>query len=188
MDWPKRGHTLSNFKWRTDCAETGVNVDSMAELRLNNILSFQECYTDSGSHCYGCGSLNAEGLQIKSYWDGDETICTFEPAPYHTAFPGIVYGGLIASVIDCHGTGSAAAAKMRADGQALEKGAAPKFVTAALHVDYLKPTPLGPLHLRGVIVEIKGRKVTVDVTLQADGVTTAKGRVIAVEIPGEKLA
>ena len=154
---------------------------------MNNMLSFQECYTDSGSHCYGCGQLNAKGLQIKSYWDGDETICTFEPAPYHTAFPGIVYGGLIASVIDCHGTGSAAAAKTRADGKALARGAAPKFVTAALHVDYLKPTPLGPLDLRGVISEIKGRKVTVDVTLFASGVATAKGHVIAVEIPDEVL-
>lgn len=146
-------------------------------------LSFQECYSDSGSHCYGCGSLNARGLQIKSYWDGDETICHFEPRPYHTAYPGYVYGGLLASIIDCHGTGSAAAAKLRAEGRKLVKGAAPKFVTAALHVDYLKPTPLGPLTLRGTIAELKGRKITVDVKVFAGDDATVQGRVVAVEIP-----
>lgn len=145
-------------------------------------LSFQECYPENGSHCYGCGTLNEHGLQIKSFWDGDETICRFEPRPYHVAIPGYVYGGLIASVMDCHGTGTAAAAKARAEGQELTLGSAPKFVTASLHVDYLKPTPLMPLVLHGVVAEIKGRKVTVDVALCADGEVTARGRVIAVQI------
>lgn len=145
-------------------------------------LSFQECYPESGSHCYGCGTLNEQGLQIKSYWDGDASICRFEPRPYHLAIPGYVYGGLIASVIDCHATGTAAAAKARAEGIEMAKGTAPKFVTASLHVDYLKPTPLMPLDLRGTVAEIKGRKVTVDITLYAGGEATARGRVIAVQI------
>ena len=58
--------------------------------------------------------MNEKGLQIKSYWDGDETVCTFTPRSYHTAVPGYVYGGLIASLIDCHITGTAAAAAYRA--------------------------------------------------------------------------
>lgn len=68
----------------------------------------QDSYPDELSHC--CGRLNEHGLQLKSHWDGDETVAVFHPRPYHTAIPGVVYGGLIASVIDCHGTGSASAA------------------------------------------------------------------------------
>ena len=72
--------------------------------------AFQDYYPDKWSYCYGCGRLNEQGLQIKSYWDGEETVCHFKPRPSHTAIPGYVYGGLIASLIDCHGTGTAAAA------------------------------------------------------------------------------
>ena len=72
--------------------------------------SFQDHYPDALAHCYGCGKLNEHGHQIKSYWDGDESICHFMPKPYHMAIPGYVYGGLLASLIDCHGTGTAAAA------------------------------------------------------------------------------
>ncbi|HEM61758.1 MAG TPA: PaaI family thioesterase, partial [Chloroflexi bacterium] len=78
-----------------------------------NQKAFQDYYPDDLSHCYGCGRLNEYGHQIKSYWDGEETVCTFLPEPYHTAIPGFVYGGLIASLIDCHSTATAAAAKYR---------------------------------------------------------------------------
>ena len=64
--------------------------------------AFQDYYQDHFSHCYGCGRLNEHGLHIKSFWDGEEAICIFNPKPYHTAIPGYVYGGLIASIIDCH--------------------------------------------------------------------------------------
>ena len=73
-----------------------------------NKKSFQEYYPDELSYCYGCGRLNEHGLKLKSYWDGEETVAIFHPRPYHIAIPGYVYGGLIASLIDCHGTGSAA--------------------------------------------------------------------------------
>ena len=79
-----------------------------------NELAFQEAYPDELSHCYGCGRLNPDGLQLKSYWDGDETVARFRPRPSHMAIPGYVYGGLLASLIDCHGTGTAAAAACRA--------------------------------------------------------------------------
>ena len=72
--------------------------------------AFQEYYPEHLSHCYGCGTMNELGHQIKSYWDGEESVCHFQPKPYHTAIPGYVYGGLLASLIDCHGTGTAAAA------------------------------------------------------------------------------
>jgi acyl-coenzyme A thioesterase PaaI-like protein len=144
----------------------------------------QDFYPDDVAHCYGCGRLNESGLRLRTRWDGDETVSRFTPAPWHTAIPGSVYGGLVASLLDCHGTGSAAAAALRAEGREIGDGLAPRFVTAALHVDFLKPTPLGPeLEVRGRIVEIKPRKVVVEETLSADGVVTARGHVVAVRMP-----
>ena len=72
--------------------------------------AFQDCYADRFSHCYGCGRLNPDGLQLKSYRDGDDTIARFTPRPEQSGgVPNHVYGGLIASLLDCHGTASAAA-------------------------------------------------------------------------------
>ena len=149
-----------------------------------NQKAFQDFYPDELSYCYGCGRLNEQGLKLKSYWDGEETVAVFSPRPYHIAIPGYVYGGLIASIIDCHGTGTAAAALYRAEGR--ELGAEPRvrFVTASLHVDYIRPTPMGvSLEVRGKIKEIKGRKVIVSVTVSAGGEIYAKGEVVAVQMP-----
>jgi acyl-coenzyme A thioesterase PaaI-like protein len=146
--------------------------------------AFQDLYPDELSYCYGCGRLNEQGLQIKSYWDGDETVATFLPRPYHIAIPGYVYGGLIASLMDCHATGTAAAAAYRAAGRELGSEPALRFVTASLHVDYMRPTPLGvPLEVRGRVTEIKGRKVVVSATVFAEGQVCAKGEIVAVQMP-----
>ena len=146
--------------------------------------AFQDYYPDHLGHCYGCGRLNEYGHQIKSYWDGNDSVATFHPKPYHVAIPGYVYGGLIASLIDCHSTGTAAAAAYRAEGRAMDTEPTLRFVTASLHVDYLKPTPLGvPLELRSQVKEIKGRKVVVATTLSAQGVICARGEVVAVQMP-----
>ena len=146
--------------------------------------AFQDYYPDHLSHCYGCGRLNEHGLQIKSYWDGDETLAMFTPKAHHIAIPGYVYGGLIASIIDCHGTGTAAAAAYRAEGRAMDTDPPLRFVTASLHVDFLKPTPLGvPLEVRGQIKEIKGRKVVVSVGVSVRGQVCARGEVVAVQMP-----
>jgi acyl-coenzyme A thioesterase PaaI-like protein len=143
----------------------------------------QDFYPEDVAHCYGCGRLNEVGLHIRTRWEGDETVSRFTPAPHHTAILGTVYGGLVASLLDCHGTGSAAAAALRAEGRAIGDGPSPRFVTAALKVDFLKPTPLGPeLEIRGRIVEIKGRKVVVEETLSAGGVVTATGHLVAVRM------
>ncbi len=149
-----------------------------------NDRAFQDYYPDDVSHCYGCGRLNEHGHRIKSRWEGEESVCTFVPEPYHTAIPGYVYGGLIASLIDCHSTGTAAAAAYREAGRDMDSEPPLRFVTGSLHVDYLAPTPLGvPLELRGRIEEIKPRKVVVTSTLSANGKLCAKGRVVAVLMP-----
>jgi len=151
---------------------------------MSETLAFQDTYPENLAHCYGCGRNNAQGHQIKTFWDGDETVTHFQPRPEHTAIPGFVYGGLLASLIDCHGTGTAAAAMYRAEGRALGSQPPFRFVTGSLHVSFLKPTPLGPLlEIRGQIKEIKGRKVVVEATVYADGVATARGEVIALQMP-----
>lgn len=148
--------------------------------------AIQDYYPEELSHCYGCGSQNEHGHQIKTYWDGDETVTRFTPEPYHTAVPGFVYGGLIASLIDCHGTGSAAAATYRAEGR--EPGTEPlvRFVTGSLKVTYLKPTKLGPeIEIRGRVRELKERKVIIDSRVLVDGVETALGEVVAIRMPAD---
>jgi acyl-coenzyme A thioesterase PaaI-like protein len=161
--------------------------------------AFQDYYPENVAHCYGCGSLNAHGHQIKTVWEGEksgempgekpdqnseESVTHFTPQPFHTAVPGYVYGGLLASLIDCHGTGTAAAAMYRAEGRAMDTLPAFRFVTGSLHVTYLKPTPLGvELEIRGRVKEIKGRKVVVDVSVFADSVVTARGEVVALQMP-----
>lgn len=148
-----------------------------------NKKAFQDYYPDDLSHCYGCGRLNKHGLQIKTFWDGDETVTTFQPKPYHCAIPGYVYGGLIASLIDCHCTGTAAAAAYKAENREMDTKPPLRFLTASIHVDYLRPTPLQKLEVRGKVKEIKNRKVIVEATLSADGKTCAKGEVVAVQMP-----
>ncbi len=147
--------------------------------------AFQDSYPDELSHCYGCGRLNRDGLQLKSYWDGEETVARFRPRPNHTAIPGYVYGGLLASLIDCHGTGSASAAA----GRAKPEEAPIRFVTASLHVDYLRPTPIdAELEVRGRIKELKAKKVVVSATVSAGGEVCARGEVVAVRMPSSMLS
>jgi len=150
--------------------------------------AFQDYYADDVSLCYGCGKNNEHGLQIKSYWDGEETYAIFNPKPYHTAIKGYVYGGLVASLIDCHGTGTASAAMYKKEGREMDTEPAFRFVTASLHVDFLKPTPIdGPLEIRGTIEEITDRKVVVSETVSAQGKVCAKGKVVAVLMPDSML-
>ena len=146
--------------------------------------AFQDYYPENMSHCFGCGRLNTQGHQIKSFWRGEKLVCIFHPEPFHIAVPGYVYGGLIASLIDCHGTGTAAAAAYRFQDRPMDSEPPLRYVTASLHVDYLRPTPLGTsLELRGKVKEIKGRKVVVSIELMAHDEVCARGEVIAVQIP-----
>jgi len=147
--------------------------------------AFQDFYPDEFAHCYGCGRLNEAGLQIKSYWDGEESVCRYTPEPFFTGgFPGYFYGGLISSLIDCHSAATAAAAKLRTEGFALGEKPLSRFVTASLKIDFLKPTPMGTIiDLRSKILEIKSRKVIVSTTLSAEDEVRAIGEAIMVQLP-----
>ncbi len=148
--------------------------------------AFQDYYPEHLAHCYGCGRLNEHGYRIKTRWDGEQSLTTFSPAPFHTAIPGFVYGGLLASLIDCHSTATASAAMYRHEQRAMDTLPGYRFVTGTLAVRYVKATPLGPtLEVRGDVVEIQGRKVTVASTVWVDGTATVTGEVVAIQMPDD---
>ncbi|MBW2607577.1 MAG: PaaI family thioesterase [Deltaproteobacteria bacterium] len=121
--------------------------------------AIQDYYPADIAVCYGCGRKNPHGLNIRTRWNGEEGIFQFKPKPYHTAFPGVAYGGLIASLIDCHSIGTAVAAAYQAEGR--RPGSLPEimFVTGNLNVSYLLPTPIdAELLLRARVKEMKERK------------------------------
>lgn len=148
--------------------------------------AIQDLYPDDVAHCYGCGRLNDQGLHVRTHWDGEAGVAHFTPGPYHVAIPGFVYGGLIASLIDCHGIGTAAAAALERAGGTPGRDPSPRYVTGSLKVDYLRPTPVDTeLTLVARPVEIGERKVRVSVEVEAGGEVTARGEVLAVVMPGE---
>lgn len=146
--------------------------------------AIQDLYPDDVAHCYGCGRLNEDGLHVRTHWEGGEGVARFTPRPYHLAIPGYVYGGLLASLVDCHGIGTAAAAFMEAAGRVPGRDPSPRFVTAELRVSYLRPTPVGEeLVLRARAEEVGERKVRISVEVEAAGEVTVGGEVLAVRMP-----
>ncbi|GIV95407.1 MAG: thioesterase [Herpetosiphonaceae bacterium] len=148
--------------------------------------ALQDQLGDLWAVCFGCGPQNEHGLRIKSYWSGDESVCAWQPADYHAATPGILNGGIIASIIDCHCVWTAIAYAYQCEGR--EVGSEPPilYVTSSLHVDYLKPTPMnGPVTLRARIKEVQGKKTTVTCSLFAGDVETVRGEVVAARVSVE---
>jgi acyl-coenzyme A thioesterase PaaI-like protein len=135
--------------------------------------------------CYGCGPKNPEGLQIKSYWEGEETVCTFQPRPAFMAGPRhVLNGGIIASLIDCHSVCTAVANVYRSEGRALDSDPPVWCVTASMQLEYLRPTPIAtPVHLRARIDSVDGRQTTVICSLQSGEKERVRARVVAVRVP-----
>ncbi|HET8772245.1 MAG TPA: PaaI family thioesterase [Thermoanaerobaculia bacterium] len=141
--------------------------------------SLQETYAPN-NQCYGCGPANEQGLHIRSF-DGDgEIVGDWTPQPHHLAFPGVVNGGIIGSILDCHSNWTAAVHLMRKN--ALDE--LPPTVTADFHVTLKRPTPMGTtLHLRAHVVESTEDRAVVEATVEANGKVTAtcRGTFVAVE-------
>lgn len=140
----------------------------------------------AGNHCWGCGRDNPQGFRIKSYWDGDETICSWTPQPWHCASPvHVVNGGVLATLIDCHAILSAMAHANRLAGYPLDDTARLIwYVTGQLEVTYQQPTPLGPtLDIRARLLPQNERKTVVQCTLSVAGTVCASGNVLAVRVP-----
>jgi len=150
----------------------------------DHIKPIQYDYNPKAAICYGCGTNNEVGLHIETRWDGEIGHCSFIPRPEHTAFPGFVYGGLIASLIDCHSIGTAIAAMYDAEKRA--SGSSPEItcVTGNLNVSYKKTTPMGvELTMESRIKELKGKKAVVTTELFANGEVCVTGEVVAVRVP-----
>jgi acyl-coenzyme A thioesterase PaaI-like protein len=137
-------------------------------------------------HCFGCGALNAHGLHIKSRWQGGEFVCVWQPRPEHIGHPGYVYGGTIASVVDCHAIWAALSVHCREAGHDLSSGPPPfAVVTASLRVNYLKPASVDQaLELRARIVEHGERKSVVACSVRQGLMECATAEVITVRVKG----
>ena len=136
-------------------------------------------------HCFGCGALNERGLQIKSYWEGDDVVCRWQPQAHHIGYPGILYGGMIAAIVDCHCMWTATAHAYRRAGEEMREGDPRYFyVTGALKVNYRKPVSIErPVELRARVAEFAERKVTVTCGVLSAGAQVADAEVIAVRVP-----
>ena len=147
--------------------------------------AFQDQMVDN--YCWGCGSLNEKGFQIKSRWDGEGAVCVWTPRPEHAAGPRhVLNGGVIATVIDCHSICTAVAEAYRDAGRALDSEPMIWYVTGSLKVDYLRPPPIDqPIELRALIAEKREKKMIVTCTLTSQGQACARSEVVAVRVPPE---
>jgi acyl-coenzyme A thioesterase PaaI-like protein len=143
--------------------------------------SLQERYAPA-STCFGCGPANAKGLRIRSLVDGDTVVAEWHAEPHHEAFPGVLNGGIVGALLDCHSNWTAAHHLMRASGA----DHVPSCVTAEYAVKMRKPTPTaGALRLEAKVVESGADRATVEATLSADGAVTATCRGVFVAVkPG----
>lgn len=143
----------------------------------------QDYYPEDTAVCFGCGRKNPQGLHVQTYWNGNEGLFRFRPKPYHTAFPGITYGGLIASLIDCHCIGTAIAATYDAEGLLPGQGHQICYVTGNLNVTFIRPTPIDTeLVLRAQVKQLLEKKAIVTCYLSASDQKCARGKVVAVRV------
>lgn len=142
-------------------------------------LSLQQKYSPDGI-CFGCGPSNDKGLHINSFPDGDEVVAEWHAEPHHQAFPGMLNGGIIGALLDCHSNWTAAYFLMKRD----SKAEPPCTVTAEFHVKLLRPTPVdGMITLRARVVDSSEDRATVEAKLIAGGKVcdTCRGVFVAVK-------
>jgi acyl-coenzyme A thioesterase PaaI-like protein len=144
-------------------------------------LSLQERYSPE-SICFGCGPKNPDGMHIRSFVSGDEVVATWTPSPLYQAFPGVLNGGIVGTLLDCHSNWAAIHHLMTRSGA----DKAPCTVTADFHVKLKRPTPVDqPLRLRAHVVESSEDRAVVEASIESgDKVTaTCRGTFVAVQ-PG----
>lgn len=136
-----------------------------------------------GNVCFGCGSENPDGLQIRSFWDGDEAVCIFDSEPKYHGWEKVMNGGILATLIDCHCMGTAMAAAYRAEGRSLDSQPYYRYATAEITVRYLKPTPNDlPVELRARVQKISGRRVWLSCEVSVEGSKTAEAEAVGVRV------
>jgi len=152
---------------------------------MTDSTAFQDEKYCKGNLCWVCGNDNPHGLYIKSYWDGDESICTWKAEDFHTAgWPNVLNGGIISGVIDCHCVQTAMAAYYKDKPQEMREDPPYWFATGYLKVEFLKPTPIDtPVRLRARVRELHERKALVTCRLYSEDIECARGEVLAVWVP-----
>lgn len=140
-----------------------------------------------GNYCWGCGADNPSGLHLKSFWDGDLSVASWTPSLEFAAGPRhILNGGIIATLLDCHGVCTAIADTYRREHRTIDSDPDIWCATAAISVDYLRPTPIdATVALSGRVVEVRDRATTVECVLAAAGKERARASVRAVGVPDE---
>jgi len=141
----------------------------------------QEKYAPNNA-CFGCGPANAKGLRVRSFARGDEVVAEWTPEPHHEAFPGVLNGGIIGSLLDCHSNWTAAYFLMKQSGAE----SPPCTVTADYAIKLLRPTPTqGVIQLVAKPVEIQNDRAVIEAKLIAGGKVcdTCRGTFVAVK-PG----
>ncbi|MDR3213774.1 MAG: PaaI family thioesterase [Azoarcus sp.] len=152
--------------------------------------ALQDIYCPDGI-CYGCGPENPHGIHIKSYWteDGRRVVATVAPERKYTSWPGLVYGGFLAMLVDCHSNWTAMAHHCRAEGREADSLPRISCVTGQLSVRYLKPTPMGvPLELSAWVEGELARKTRVICEIRANGELTAVGDSVFFRVDTDALA
>lgn len=140
--------------------------------------ALQDLYAPNNK-CFGCGPANEKGLRIKSFVMGDEVVADFTPEAHHQALSGVLNGGVIGALLDCHSNWTAAHHLMKARGLP----APPCTVTSEFHVKLRRPTSLGsPVHLKAKVVESEGDKVVVEAKLFSEGKETASCRGVFIAV------
>ena len=141
-------------------------------------LSVQELHAPS-SICFGCGPANKEGLNIRSFRSESGLEMEFEPSNEHQAFPGMINGGIIGTLLDCHGNWTAAIALMDKSGDSEP----PCTVTASYSIKLRRPTPFGPtLRVTGEVTSIGDNSANVKMSLMAEDKVCATGEGVFVAV------
>ena len=147
----------------------------------NSIIYFQDHMPENV--CFGCGAHNPDGLQIKSFWDGDEAVCHWQSEEKYHGWPKLMNGGIMATLIDCHWMGTAMAHAYKEENRDLDSMPEYRYATGTLNVKYLKPTPNDrPVELRATVIETKGRKTVLQCRFFCEGILTAEADVVAIRV------
>ena len=133
--------------------------------------------------CFGCGIHNPDGMQIKSYWEGDEAVCIWQSKEKYHGWPKLMNGGVMATLIDCHCMCSSMAHAYKQEKRTLNSKPEYRYATGTLTVKYLKPTPNDkPVELRARIIETKGKKTSLHCDMYCEGIKTAEAEVIGIRV------
>jgi acyl-coenzyme A thioesterase PaaI-like protein len=125
--------------------------------------------------CYGCGRLNPNGFQIKSYWENDEVVCHWRPKPFHVGHPGRLAGGVVATAVICHAVWAATATAHRNEGKEIREPLSFAYSTTSIKLDFLTPTPLdGTMTLRARVKSMQEGRATVVCSVFVNDTQTAQ--------------